>query len=152
MREIIVALSSQNPSLMFCFLPHILDDIKVFSEIADGLPPLLARSRLKCLETCISFNEIEYAKRLYQGASLCLTGRFHSAAFATLYSKKFLPVYDFQRVRYQMAEIFPGDVQFADKDTALLMLKSQSSDESYHCKIFDNKIRVTKFLARALAQ
>lgn len=103
--EIIKGVNACNPKTIFKFIPHTYYDVQAYNELCLVLPEQVNRNNMKCLETFTFETDLNSAVQAYTEAELALTGRFHSTAFALLYTKKFLPLYSFARSSAQLTSL-----------------------------------------------
>lgn len=141
MAEIVKAIYDVDGSVQFKFVPHTYYDIEAFSELCRFLPEHIKRNNLKCLETFSLFTDLEKTTQVYRNARFAITGRFHSSAFAFLYTGNFLPIYNFDRSTEQLYAVGLSSQRIV---TEMLALKAYIKPEDMTKLVINCKNRLQK--------
>jgi polysaccharide pyruvyl transferase WcaK-like protein len=153
--ERINLLYEYNPDLIFKFIPHTYYDVRAFSNLCELLPEHLIRNNMKCCETYSLSSDLQKTVEVYKSASLALTGRFHSTAFALLYSRRFQPLYRFSRSVEQLSKIgidLSARSRRAEVDDPLDGLGIDFDEIKVERRLESNRIITGSFLSRLIIQ
>ena len=131
--EIIKDVNAYNPKTIFKFIPHTYYDIQAYTELCLALPEHVNRNNMKCLETFSFETDLDRAVQAYTDADLALTGRFHSTAFALLYTNKFLPLYSFARSSAQLTSLGLTEHKSTNSKDVINLINSKINNANISC-------------------
>jgi hypothetical protein len=144
--QIIARLYKEDPSIVFEFVPHTYYDVEAFSALCKSLPERIKRNNLKCLQSFTFYSDLQNTINAYASARLALTGRFHSTAFAFLYTGNFLPLYEFDRTKSQLDALGLTELQVATPKEAVKAFNNDTITQK-----ISNKYDERQILNRATA-
>ncbi|MDB9696543.1 hypothetical protein OAA80_00940 [Amylibacter sp.] len=150
--HIIESLNNYDPSIVFQFIPHTYYDVEAFSALCRSLPESIKRNNLKCMQSFTFYSDLKSAITTYTSARLALTGRFHSAAFAFLFTGNFLPLYKFDRTLYQLEALGIGKLSATSAEEVIKSYNSKIENDKFDLKFTESQVLNRDKISSSLIQ
>ena len=152
--ETMIHLLDEDIGVKFYFAPHTYYDVQAFTALCEYLPEYLKRNNLKCLQSLTFSTDLQATIDAYSSAKLALTGRFHSAAFAFLYSNNFTPIYQFDRTDAQLKSLLMKKTPLVKSKTLPSLINSKGEDvqlrQLAHGTLSENRRKTVSYLREYL--